>query len=104
MKRFDTEICGETHRVRPLSSCGHVERQLEQVRRAIERDFAGRTDVRSRLFRLALKEAEALAWQTGFPHLFFPALADEKARAAVAWQQRQRALRPAVEEFLVTAE
>ena len=45
------------------------------------------------MLRLALTEAEALAWQTDFPHLFFPALAAEKAQAAVAWHQRQRAVR-----------
>ena len=104
MKRFDTEVCGETHQVRPLRSCRHLERQLEQVRRAVEREFAGRVNLHSNLFRLSLNEAEALAWQTGFPHLFFPSLADEKARAVVAWQQRQQTLRPAAEEFVVTAE
>jgi len=53
-------------------------------------DFAGE---HGRLLRLALNEAEALAWQTEFPHLMFPELAREKAQAAVAWHQRQRALR-----------
>ena len=50
------------------------------------------------LLRLALNEAEGLAWQTEFPQLVFPVLAQEKAEAAVAWHQRQLALRrPAAE-------
>lgn len=39
------------------------------------------------LFRRALDEAETVAHSTGFPNLFFPALAEEKVRlvsAAVA--------------------
>jgi hypothetical protein len=50
------------------------------------------------LLRLALNEAEALAWQTDFPQLFFPALAAEKAQAAVTWHRRQRKVcGPAIE-------
>jgi hypothetical protein len=44
------------------------------------------------LLRLALIEAEALAQQTGFPHLFFPVLATEKASNAARWQYRQEFL------------
>ena len=51
------------------------------------------------LLRLALNEAEALAWQTDFPHLFFPALAVEKAQAAVTWHRRQRKVRGAATEW-----
>jgi hypothetical protein len=51
-----------------------------------------------RLLRLALNEAEGLAWQTEFPHLVFPELAREKAWAAVAWHQRQLSLRHGVAE------
>ena len=52
-----------------------------------------------RVLRLALNEAEALAWSTEFPHLFFPALAVEKALAVVKWQRRQRAVRGASTEL-----
>ena len=45
--------------------------------------------------KLALNEAEALALQTGFPHLVFPALAEEKVHAIAAWHQRQAALQHA---------
>lgn len=32
------------------------------------------------LIRRALDEASETAWATGFPHLFFPALAEERVR------------------------
>jgi hypothetical protein len=51
-----------------------------------------------RLLRLALNEAEGLAWQTEFPQLVFSELAREKARAAVAWHERQLSLRQGVAE------
>jgi hypothetical protein len=44
------------------------------------------------LLRLALNEADALAWQTGFPHLVFPVLAAEKAQDAARWRLRQQNL------------
>ncbi len=38
-----------------------------------------------RLFRVALNEAEALAWETEYPQLVFPALAEEKIEAISSW-------------------
>jgi hypothetical protein len=66
---------------------------IAQVKDAVLADYADLTGEHTRVLRLALNEAEALAWQTGFPHLFFPALATEKARTALSWHRRQRALR-----------
>lgn len=85
--------------------------ELEQVvssdvvRLAIQRakdtvffDYADRAGKHARLLRLALNEAEGLAWQTEVPHLVFHTLAVEKAEATVAWHQRQVSLRrPAAE-------
>ena len=60
--------------------------------------YAPGAGTNAHLLRLALNEAEGLAWQTEFPQLVFPVLAQEKAEAAVAWHQRQTALRgPAAE-------
>ncbi|HYR58302.1 MAG TPA: hypothetical protein VEO95_06730 [Chthoniobacteraceae bacterium] len=45
------------------------------------------------LFRRALDEAESAAHSTGFPNLFFPALAEEKVRlvsAAIAPESAHR--------------
>jgi hypothetical protein len=46
-----------------------------------------------RLVRLALNEAEALAWQTTYPHLLFPALATEKVQAVAVWNATQQSVR-----------
>jgi hypothetical protein len=39
-----------------------------------------------------VNEAEALAWQTPYPHLLFPSLAAEKVQAVAAWQTRQQSV------------
>jgi hypothetical protein len=48
---------------------------------------------RRHMFHLAMTEAAALAWQTGFPQLFLPSLALEKAQALAAWSNRQENIR-----------
>jgi predicted secreted hydrolase len=68
---------------------------LAQIGRAKDAIFAEARDtleVQDQMLRLVLNEAEALAWQTRFPHLFFPALAVEKVQEAAAWDSRQRAV------------
>jgi len=47
----------------------------------------------ARLVRLAAVEAEAQAWLTSFPLLFFPGLFEEKARTAQSYVARQERLR-----------
>jgi len=66
---------------------------IATVRANIEREFPGLFQQEPRVFRLALNEAEALAWQTQYPHLVFPILAQEKVLAIAAWHERQTALR-----------
>jgi len=46
-----------------------------------------------RMLQLALNEAEAVAWQTDYPHLLFPELAMEKVQAVASWNHRQTAVR-----------
>jgi hypothetical protein len=69
------------------------ERAAAKVRTLIEHQFATLSREQPRLFHLALKEAEAIAWQSGIHDLVFPDLALEKARAAAAWHERQKAIR-----------
>ena len=76
-----------------VSSHTVARRALARAKEMLLNEYAQRVGEHARLLRLALNEAEALAWQTDFPHLFFPALAAEKAETAVLWHQRQRALR-----------
>lgn len=47
--------------------------------------FQGATELPKRLVQVALNEAEALAWETEYPQLVFPALAEEKIAAISAW-------------------
>ena len=46
-----------------------------------------------------LNEAEAAAWQTRYPHLFFPTLATEKVQAVIAWDTKRQALQRARRAF-----
>lgn len=66
--------------------------QIQRVREHLRRELRGTMEVPERLVRLALNEAEALAWQTQYPHLVFPTLATEKIQAAGAWNSRQKIL------------
>ena len=53
--------------------------------------------------KLALNEAEALARQTNYPHLLFPALATEKIQTVEAWNERQQTVREASPAFVLAA-
>jgi len=66
--------------------------QVNQTKEALFEEFRQMYQAPERLLRLALNEAEALAWQTEYPHLVFPELAAEKAQSAAEWERRQRNL------------
>ena len=66
---------------------------LARVRGDLERQFESVKSQAPRIFHLTLNEAEAVAWDTGFPHLVFPLLAEEKASKAAAWVNRQNTLK-----------
>lgn len=71
---------------------------LAGARSAVVKEYAQRMPGDEHLVRLAVNEAEALAWQAGYPQLLFPTLAREKAQAVTAWRSRQRRLRPRIRE------
>src|SRR6266699_6015330 len=73
-----------------LASCQKLVAQIQKTKDAILAEFREALGAQDHLLRLALNEAEALAWQTAYPHLVFPALAKEKAQEAVKWEQRQQ--------------
>lgn len=90
MKQDGRRVVGDTFH-RPSGSllgliAGAKDAVLDEFKAALPSD--------DRLIRLAVNEAEALAWQTEFPHLVFPALAREKAEHLAAWRARQRRVRP----------
>src|SRR5690348_6979914 len=72
---------------------GKASAQLEKIKKQLLVEYRLQMHRDKRMIDLALKEAEALAWQTGYPNLFFPVLAMEKAEAALAWNFRQQAVR-----------
>ena len=75
-----------------LAVCQKVLKQVQKVKGALLAEYARRLEGQEHALRLALNEAEALAWQTGFPHLVFPELATEKVEALANWKGRQQAV------------
>ena len=67
--------------------------QITEARAAIHAEARRTLRAPERWLRLALNEAEALAWETRYPHLVFPTLAWEKVQALTGWAARQQALR-----------
>ena len=78
-----------------LNSCRLLYRQVQELKVRVFHEFGGKLKQQDQLLRSALNEAEALAWQTPYPHLFFPVLAQEKAASVQNWVQRQQAIRQA---------
>ena len=71
-------------------ACRELEVQLTNIKNGLVREFGAALGGKGQLLRSALNEAEALAWQTPYPHLLFPLLAAEKASAVSRWAARQR--------------
>ncbi len=66
-----------------LAACNRILAEMDKARSQILGSFRGLISEGQRgLVNHAIEEAEALAWETGFPHLLFPVLALEKASAA----------------------
>jgi hypothetical protein len=76
-----------------LDSCRKLFDRIEEVKQAILDEFHDTMDAHNQMLRLAVNEAEALAWETDYPHLVFPALAHEKAEQVTSWETRQREIR-----------
>jgi hypothetical protein len=75
-----------------LRSCRKMLAQMRKAKDAIFAEARSTLDTRERMLQLALNEAEALAWQTDYPHLVFPALAAEKVHAVADWNRHQRSV------------
>jgi len=74
-----------------LASCQKLVAQISDAKDRIQSEFRELLGTYDQPIRLALNEAEALAWQTPFPQLFFPDLAVEKIQAATAQLSHGRA-------------
>jgi hypothetical protein len=88
----EREASEQTITNRCVQSCKKLLAGIEQVKNKIADEFQETLDSHGQSLQLALNEAEALAWQTAYPHLLFPTLALEKVLAVAAWQTRQRSL------------
>ena len=75
-----------------VESCQEILGQIGRAKDAIFAEARDTLKVQEQMLRLALNEAEALAWQTLYPHLVFPALAAEKVQGIAAWNHHQRIL------------
>ncbi len=76
-----------------LRSCQKIHAGVSRAKASLLAEARDTAKAQERLLRLAMNEAEALAWQTGYPHLLFPALAQEKIEAVADWTRRQEAIR-----------
>jgi hypothetical protein len=75
-----------------LKSCRKLLAQIRKAKDAMFAEALGKLDTHEGMLQLALNEAEALAWQTEYPHLVFPALAAEKVHAVADWDRHQRSM------------
>jgi hypothetical protein len=78
-----------------VDSCQKLLLQIERTKNSILAQYREKLNGYEQVLRLALNEAEAIAWQTEFPQLVFPTLALEKAQAVEIWHERQSSLRRA---------
>jgi hypothetical protein len=78
---------------RCMTTCKKLLAQIDDVKAQVVAEFRDRLEGHQRVLELAVNEAEALAWETGFPQLLFPTLATEKASAVTGWHLRQQSLR-----------
>ena len=82
-----------------VKSCRGILARISKTREAIFAEARDKLNVQERMLRLALNEAEALAWQTLYPHLVFPALAAEKVQGIAAWNHHQRLIGGQIRSF-----
>ena len=90
--RNEVQGTGGSFRNKCRAYCRKIKAQIAGVKETIFTESSRAVSAPERLVHLALNEAEAAAWQTEYPHLFFPALAAEKVQAVAAWNAHQRLL------------
>jgi len=73
--------------------CQALLARIQETKEGLRSEFEETLEAHGHLLQLALNEAEALAWQTGYPQLVFPVLAREKAERVANWEARQRFIR-----------
>jgi hypothetical protein len=101
--RFGAETCFEVRAssAAPIRAAHEVELERLKNRLLQERLTRAKAPRLNVPLRRAAEDAAALAWVTAYPLLVFPALFDEKARAAMLQVQRQLCVRERSRELLV---
>ena len=79
----------------PIGLCRKAIVLIQDLKTHLLSEFANKRQENQHLVRLALNEAEALAWETDYPYLFFPTLAAEKVETIVNWERHQQLIRRA---------
>ena len=74
----------------PLALCRKAVALTRELKTRLLSEFGNRPQKNQHLVRLALNEAEALAWETEYPYLLFPALAAEKMQRVANWERHQQ--------------
>jgi hypothetical protein len=72
--------------------CRKLLAEIQQARQELVNQFRRTFAGQEQLLRLALNEAEAMAFLTDYPHLVFPDLAMEKVQNAANWSRHQQKL------------
>ena len=75
-----------------LEYCRKLITEIQKTKRQFVGQFRKVFAGQEQLLRLALNEAEALAFLTDYPHLVFPSLAMEKVQGAAQWQSQQKSI------------
>lgn len=83
--------------------CEKLVQQIGLAKNNIVTEFRGVFETQEQLLQLAIVEADALAWQTDYPHLLFPALATEKIQTAANWRARQKFLLQNTSSYVLAA-
>jgi len=78
-----------------VACCKRAAAQINKLKETIFAEARDALRIHDQMLRLVLNEAEALAWETQYPHLLFPALATEKVQALRNWAAHQRAVKRA---------
>lgn len=87
------EAAGTAFKNACVASCRKMLAQIARAKEAIFAESREALQTQEHLLHLALNEAEALAWQTAYPHLVFPTLATEKVQAVADWNSHQQFVR-----------
>jgi hypothetical protein len=85
------------------SGCSRTSERIREAKDALLETTRAALDADERMLRLALNEAEALAWQTRYPDLVFMDLAAEKVQEVASWNRHQQILRGFEATVVLTA-